>query len=813
MPPTRRTLVYGLGLVALVLIVGRALADLRVDQLWYAAMGAGPVWREKIIDLALLRGLGFAGGTAFAFANLYAVRRSIVAVAVPTRVGNIEIPAVVPPQRLFWFCVMGAVVLGAALAAPLSGWHRIAMARHGLPFNDGEGVFERDFGFYVYWLPIENAAYLWTLLALTTVGLLVFFLYALTRSLRLEERRFRATTHVRRHLSVLGALVLLLLAWSYRLDAYDLFTTGTGPDGAFVSVDRLVSQRADLALAFLSLLAAVVVLRTGWVGQVRMALVVTTIVIVAAVVGRQLAPMLAGRVDRGPDPLRGERAYLDARAAYSRRAFAVDAFTARAAAADTATRPDVQDAALWDDGRLREWITRTDRDRSITSSLGHMVSDAAGPPTIRTIVVEAPAPAASARRWSVSMIDATLGDERGAPLRATAPLEEPLVAEGATGVRLVDDSSAAAGTSLSGTLSRVSHAWSLRNPGLLFAREGSERQIVLRRDVRQRIEALAPIFAQSPDVRPLLHQGTLYWTLDLYSTSERYPISEAIPFGSEVATYARHAATALVDAATGRVQLVLASSPDPIARSWQQRFPELFVTSAALAPTLAAALPPPIDLAVAQARVLARYGVRAPGDVQPRRVAEGTTPLGSAPVLIDGVIGYMTPLIGADDRIDGLMLAVGGADRGTRWLPLRDGSRWPELLEQARSVALPRDDSTAQRVAPRAPRGVVAPARITLVGARPAAIVPAFGTDAEERPVLERVGVATSPTTAAGGATLADAVRALGGAVIEPVPRRAMTPADARRLYDAMRAALARGDWLRFGAAFDSLGRVLPAVP
>ncbi|MCU0636292.1 MAG: UPF0182 family protein, partial [Gemmatimonadaceae bacterium] len=352
MPPTRRTLLYGLGLVALALLVGRALADLRVDQLWYAAMGAGPVWREKMIDLAILRGLGFTGGALFAFANLYAVRRSIVAVAVPTRVGNIEIPAVIPGRRLVWFCVAGAVALGLALAAPLTGWHTIAMARHGLPFNDGEAIFERDFGFYVYWLPIENAAYLWTLLALTAVGLLVFFLYALTRSLRLEDRRFRATTHVRRHLSVLGALVLVLLAWSYRLDAYDLFLTGSGPDGAFVSVDRLVSQRADLGLAFLSLLAAVVVLRSGWVGQVRMALVVITVVILAAVVGRQLAPLLASRVDRGPDPLRGERAYLDARAAYSRRAFAVDAFSARAAL-DSAALPPVQDAAVWDDGRLR----------------------------------------------------------------------------------------------------------------------------------------------------------------------------------------------------------------------------------------------------------------------------------------------------------------------------------------------------------------------------------------------------------------------------------------------------------------------------
>jgi uncharacterized membrane protein (UPF0182 family) len=35
----------------------------------------------------------------------------------------------------------------------------------------------------------------------------------------------------------------------------------------------------------------------------------------------------------------------------------------------------------------------------------------------------------------------------------------------------------------------------------------------------------------------------------------------------------------------------------------------------------------------------------------------------------------------------------------------------------------------------------------------------------------------------------------------------------ARRWYTAMRDALRRGDWAKFGAAFDSLGRVLERPP
>jgi uncharacterized protein len=53
------------------------------------------------------------------------------------------------------------------------------------------------------------------------------------------------------------------------------------------------------------------------------------------------------------------------------------------------------------------------------------------------------------------------------------------------------------------------------------------------------------------------------------------------------------------------------------------------------------------------------------------------------------------------------------------------------------------------------------------------------------------------------------AASAAGGAVPTPVEDEAR----ARTLYDAMRAALRRGDWGAFGAAFDSLGAVLRRVP
>ncbi|HMS03178.1 MAG TPA: hypothetical protein PKE51_09390, partial [Gemmatimonadaceae bacterium] len=66
------------------------------------------------------------------------------------------------------------------------------------------------------------------------------------------------------------------------------------------------------------------------------------------------------------------------------------------------------------------------------------------------------------------------------------------------------------------------------------------------------------------------------------------------------------------------------------------------------------------------------------------------------------------------------------------------------------------------------------------------------------------------------GDTLALAVRgpdALPGGVRRTDVPEATPTLDARRLYDAAREAMQRGDWLRFGATMDSLGRALSRTP
>ena len=132
----RGGLIIGLAIAAALLLLGRAITAVLVDHAWFTAMGLPALFWERVIDTAILQGGAWVLGTLFAFANLHAVRRTIRAVAVPSRVANLEVTAMISGQRLLAVTVVLALLVGGVLAFPLTNWVDLALLRHGLPFGE-----------------------------------------------------------------------------------------------------------------------------------------------------------------------------------------------------------------------------------------------------------------------------------------------------------------------------------------------------------------------------------------------------------------------------------------------------------------------------------------------------------------------------------------------------------------------------------------------------------------------------------------------------------------------------------------------------
>ncbi len=809
---TRRWLLVVAGLVAIVLIVGRLLATAYADSLWYDSLGASALWRARVSATAALRVGSALAGTLFAFANLYAVRQSVISLVFPRRLGNLEIGEEVPGRYLMGAAIAVSLVLGALLAMPRSDWTTLALARSGAKFGEADPYFSEDLGFFVYWLPLENALWTWAFYTVLVVSVAVILLYALTPSLKWQRAGLYASTYVRRHFTVLAGFVLLMLAWGFRLDMYSLVIDGGGIDGAFSFVDHRVGVTGDLILALTTLGAALIVVWAGFAGQFRLSGIAMFSVLALSLIVREVAPAIAERVGTDAERAARERPYLATRATYTRRAFAVDlvqrADSSTAYASLSAAMPWVP---VWDPPALSRAIDagRSGDDQRVRIAWRWTPTGMVGD------VVEPPPSGASVRApWTLVRVLAGDADDRGYPERLPgpntsstddSPLDAPLVYPGASTIAVISDSlNHTAGIPLASSWTRLANAWALQAFGLLSNDPAQPRPtLIAHRDIRDRVTRLMPFFAQGRNVQPLLVGDSLYWGLDLYAVSSTYPLSRHIAMDGDERSYVRHAAVAIVAGATGDISVVPDSGLDPIAATWVHRLPSIFGTWNALPAALRTQLSPPVDGIYATAAAFGRYGGRTDAD-PPRHIpildgADTLLSTSDIPIILPGAqsTAISLPLVDDTDRLRGLFIGTGGANRLTVWYPLpAPGPRWSAVIDRLRSV-----DSAGSA----AREGPLAHGHIRAVPVRSGIgfIQPSYRWRPESIPTLNRIALFANDTAR----SLAPG--AAPTATPEPRTPAAWASPSAAALYRAMRDALRRGDWVAFGRAFDALGRAL----
>lgn len=506
MPSTRRRLLAGVVIAAAALIGGRAASVLYADYAWYDALGASPLWRERTGDLLLIYGIGSVIAVLVAFLNLSALGRSIGVLTLPRRLANVEFGEAVPRKYIDRFAFFLSIAIAAAVTPALPAWTSLALARLRVSFREGDPYFQHDLAFYTTWLPFEKAAYSWAMLLTVGVSMVVVILYSLTPGLRWERAGLRMSARVRRHLSVLAALLLLITMWSYRLESYDLLIRGSGEQGVFSYVDHQWLLPGLLLLSIATAAAAITVLLSGWTGQLRTSFIAVTVIVVLSVTVQEVVPLLVRRFTSRETQMVRERPYTATRGDFTRRAYALSAASYEAL-----------------------------RNSSVSAALDSVVTSAASQQLLR---------------------------------------QDSLVYPGAQGLVVVSNPQLdVAGQRLGDGLSRLGYAWAYQSFDLLYDSIPRRARLVTVRDLRTRIRALAPVFAQGSMVEPMFHADTLYWKLELYTASANYPLSQRFVLAGEERSYFRHAATALANARTARVTIAADPAPDPIALAWMTGFP------------------------------------------------------------------------------------------------------------------------------------------------------------------------------------------------------------------------------------------------
>ena len=567
--------------------------------------------------------------------------------------------------------VVVALLIGAQVAA---NWEQIALWQNAVPYAaDGSAVdpiFGRDISFYLFSLPVLRLAQGLGILLLGGATVLAALRYLPAIGAR---GLGGVGTLPRLHLALLVGAILLVTAYGYQLDKLELVfsqngvATGVSYTDAMARIPGLDVLTAIAAIAAAFLVGAAVT-RSTW------PLVLTvTIWFGASAVLTGLYPEFVQRFQVSPNEYALEEPYIANNIRMTRLAFGLDGWTERqydgadeltaAAIADNAE--SFADARLWDYRPLQQTLDQLQTVRQYYNFSDVDVDRYVIDGKQRLVMLSArelnPERALQSATWvnrriafthgiGVAMVPVAGIASGGLPeliIRDIPPVSsggapvvtEPRIYFGELDTDWVivgakteefdypigDDTSGSGGTgdattkwsgtsgiSLNTFFDRLLFAARLGDLNLLISDQiTADSQLLWRRTVSERVTALAPFVTWDSDPYLVIREdGGLSYVVDGYTTSNYFP--NANPAEGSRVNYLRNSVKATVDLYTGKTELYLADTKDPIAQAWSKVFPGLLLPLDTMPADLRAHLRVGSDGFDVATRVYARYHVTDP---------------------------------------------------------------------------------------------------------------------------------------------------------------------------------------------------------
>ena len=142
----------------------------------------------------------------------------------------------------------------------------------------------------------------------------------------------------------------------------------------------------------------------------------------------------------------------------------------------------------------------------------------------------------------------------------------------------------------------------------------NDSQLLMRRNVRERVSALAPFLTYDPDPYIVLgDDGRLSWIMDAFTVSDNYPYASHYRLDRDPINYMRNSVKVVIDAYNGATTFYVFDAEDPIIAAYRRIFPSLFRDAALMPPALRKHMRYPELLLKLQAEVYGLYHMMDPG--------------------------------------------------------------------------------------------------------------------------------------------------------------------------------------------------------
>lgn len=677
--------IIGTGLFILVVVVfGRAVARFYVDSLWFDGLGQSDVFwgtiRAKLTLFAMFLG---------AFAALAGVNLWISDKLAPSRFPVNAHPVVQRfhdtfGRRLRLYRYGGAAVFALLMALPTTTqWQTWMLFRNRRSFGSADAQFGVDVGFYVFELPFLSFVLDWLFFAMVIVLLLTIVTHVLNGGVMFASPIPSVSPGTRGHIAVLLAVLAALKAADYWIRRYETTNERRGfVQGATYSVVNALHP-ALLLLAFVALVTATLYLAALKTQSWRLPLVASAVWLVLALAAGYIYPAAVQGLVVNPNQQSREAEYITRNVEATRAAMGIteDRVTVETIEFGPLSASDiVDDLQPLEDVRLlnpTEMRSRFQIDQGDVGGLTiadldvdrYDIDDTDGSDEQQQVLIaarELDLGNIGNRTWQGRHLINTRGcglimapagrvllNNRPAyqavsldrpELYFSPTLEGYAVAGTQENERECGENepyTGEAGVAMSSFMRRAAFGLAFLDYNIVGSGAiDGDSQMLWVRNVRDRLEKVAPFLSFDGDPYPVIVDDRVLWVTDGYTSTARYPYAEAV--GNDVvlsddsgiprdANYVRNSVKAVVNAYDGSVSLYVVDDTDPIVRAWVGAFPDLFVFGADMPDELRQHLRYPEDLFRVQTNVYSKYQARYETDPSAFFEREGAWSVAQAP--------------------------------------------------------------------------------------------------------------------------------------------------------------------------------------
>ena len=538
-----------------------------------------------------------------------------------------------------------------------------------------DAQFDKDIGFYIFQLPFFNFVVDWVFGTLLVTIIFTAITHYLNGGIRFQTMGERVRPQVKAHLSVLLAVIALVRAANYWLARYELTTSDRGAVDGATYTDVKAQLPATNLLILISLLAVILLVvnirRRGWVLPT---LAVGLWAFVAVVVG-SIYPAVIQNFRVEPAESEKEAPYIERNIAATREAYGLaeidevqltdfdNSITANDLKNNSET---VRNIRILDPLIVQATFDRLQGEREFYRFSDVLDTDRyeVNGETTQVLLGARELNLNETRSWEnqhvafthgyglalapVSRVkgsgdpDFLIGDlpvSIDEAMNLTLDRPQIYVGENLDGYAVLgasrnevdytdenqqtlavryEELGGDGGVGMGSLFRRVAFALRFGQIEPLISNFVTEdSKVMFVRDVRERVEKLAPFLHFDADPYPILENGRIIYMIDAYTTTDRYPYAQNAPVAElprksglrHNFNYVRNSVKATVDAFTGEVIFYALDQQDPLINAYQRAFEGLFKPIDEMPASLIEHVRYPEDLFRVQTELWGKYHV------------------------------------------------------------------------------------------------------------------------------------------------------------------------------------------------------------